>query len=137
MDIMDDLANGKPISKAYLEIWCQSYDECVVTLKHREMAFQAGFAGERGERTWKERIRSLHDLLFIDLKGGPCGSESYALIRNPYLVIRWHHARKQPGLLPDKVNALMARATEIGAPDFDIPGLGEPPVPDESAVASA
>jgi hypothetical protein len=120
----------KPVSAAYLEVWCQSYDECVVTLRHQEMAFLAGFTGQRGERTWRERVRLLNDLGFISLKGGSSGPESYALIYNPYLVIRDHAAKKTPGLLTDKVNALMARAAEIGAPDFDLPGLGVP-MPEE------
>lgn len=123
MDIMDDLSNGKPVSKVYLEIWCQSYDECVVLLK-AEMAFLAGFGGQRGERTWRERVRILRDLGFIKTAGGALGPESYALILNPYLVIRSHHTERTPGLIVDKVNALMARAAEIGAPDFDIPELG-------------
>jgi hypothetical protein len=137
MSIMDDLSKGKPVSMAYLEIWCQSFDECVVTLRHQEMAFLAGSTGQRGERTWRERIRILHTLGFIDLKGGPAGPESYALIYNPYLVVRKHVAKKTPGLLTDKVNALMARAAEIGAPDFDLPGLGEPLPPEPTANASS
>jgi hypothetical protein len=131
MSIIDDLSKGKPASMAYLEIWCQSWDhECVVTLRHQEMAFQAGFTGQRGVRMWRERVRLLHELGFIDLKGGPAGPDSYALIYNPYLVIRQHIDKKAPGLVADKVNALMARAAEIGAPDFDLPPLGEP-LPDD------
>ncbi len=127
MSIIDDLTKGKPASMVYLEIWCQSYEEeCLVTLRHQEMAFLAGFGGQRGERSWRERIRALHQLWFIDLKSGTAGPETYALIYNPYLVIREHMAKKTPGLLTDKVNALMARAADIGAPDFDIPALGVP-----------
>jgi hypothetical protein len=134
MSIMDDLSKGKPVSMAYLELWCQSWDnECMVTLDHQKMAFQAGFTGQRGVRMWRERIRALRDLEFIDLKEGAAGPDSYALIFNPYLVIRQHQAKKTPGLRADKVNALMVRATDIGAPDFDLPPLGEPlpPTPEK------
>lgn len=46
---------------------------------------------------------------------------SYALILNPYLVIRRLHDQKRPGLREDKYNALIERAGEIGAEDFDLP----------------
>jgi hypothetical protein len=138
MSIIDDLSKGRPASMAYLEIWCQSWDgECIVTLEHREMAFLAGFTGQRGERTWRERVRLLRDLGFIDLKGGPAGPDTYALIYNPYLVIRKLAADKTPGLLVDKVNTLMARAAEIGALDFDMPGLGEPSVREQQETERA
>jgi hypothetical protein len=46
---------------------------------------------------------------------------SYALILNPYLVIRRLHDQGTPGLREDKYNALIERAGEIGATDLDMP----------------
>jgi hypothetical protein len=63
-------------------------------------------------------LRALHKLSFIDLKSGPSGPESYALIWNPYLVIKCHHDSKTPGLREDKYNALVVRALEIGDKTF-------------------
>ncbi len=89
LSIMDDLANGQPVGMTYLELWGRAFDECFVTLsKPREMAFHAGFVGQRAERTWRGRMKIFADLGFIDLQPGPSGAMSYALILNPYLVIR-------------------------------------------------
>jgi hypothetical protein len=59
-------------------------------------------------------LKILHELGFIDLKGGASGDASYALILNPYKVIQEHHDKKTPGMREDKYNALVARAIELG-----------------------
>lgn len=134
MSIIDDLSNGRPASTAYLDLWTRAYDEGFVTLaKPREMAFHAGFTTQRAERTWKQKLDVLAELKFIDLKSGPSGPASYALIWNPYLVIKSHHDQKNTGLREDKFNALVARALEIGdrtfAPPAPIPSPVPPPPP--------
>jgi hypothetical protein len=122
LEIMNDLAGGQPVSTTYLELWGRAYDESFVTLsKPREMAFHAGFASQRGERTWRGRMKLLAQLGFIDIKAGPSGPMSYALILNPYLVIRRHMQESHPGVRADKYNALLQRAGEIGASDLDMP----------------
>lgn len=120
MEIMDDLANGKPVSSAYLELWCRSFDEGFVTLsKQEDIAFASGYSGQRSVSTWRQRMKTLHELGFIDLKPGSAGAMSYALLWNPYLVIKGHKEQGTPGLREDLYNALVARAYEIGADDFD------------------
>jgi hypothetical protein len=127
MSIMDDLANGQPVGPTYLELWCRAFDECFVTLsKAREMAFHSGFTGQRAERTWRGRMKILADLGFIDLQAGPSGPMSYALIYNPYLVIRRLY-ESQGGVRADKFNALVERAGEIGATDFEMPDPAKSP----------
>jgi hypothetical protein len=122
LEIMNDLAGGQPVSTTYLELWGRAYDENFVTLsKPREMAFHAGFGGQRGERTWRGRMKILAKLGFVDIKEGPSGSMSYALILNPYLVIRRHMQEGHSGIRADKYNALIQRAGEIGAADLDMP----------------
>ena len=55
ISIIDDLA-GSPLGMAYLELWGRAFDEGFVTLsKPREIAFHAGFDGQRGERTWRSK----------------------------------------------------------------------------------
>jgi hypothetical protein len=126
MSIADDLA-GERVSSTYLEIWCRAYDECFVVLsKSRELAFHSGFSGQRAERAWRSRVRKLAALGFIDVKEGPSGPESYALIRNPYKVIKGHKEKCTSGLAQDKYNALFARAVEIGAKDMDQPAAKSP-----------
>jgi hypothetical protein len=115
MNIMDDMANGQPISSTYFELWCRSFDENFVVLsKPQQSAFHAGFTGQRAERTWRGRLKILADLGFIALQDGPSGPASYVLILNPYKVIQYHLEKKHPGIRQDKYNALMERALEVG-----------------------
>jgi len=119
--IMDDLSNGKPVSAVYLDLWFRTFDNdaYVVTSKQQEMAFSAGFGGQRAVRTWKDRVKILADLGFVDVKAGPSGPISYVLIWNPYKVIKHHYESKTPGLQEAAYNALMERVIEIGASDLD------------------
>ena len=50
---MDMLApKGKPVSATYLDLWCRTFDDSfVIVSKPREMAYFAGFSGERGHHT--------------------------------------------------------------------------------------
>lgn len=119
MNIMDGLSEkGFPIGQTYLEMWCRLYDELFLTLNRpEEMAFYAGFTGQRAARTWKDRVKRLHDLGFIGLKSGPLGEMSYAVFFNPYHVIKRAYLK---GLVAeDKYRALVIRANEIGAFDLD------------------
>lgn len=125
--LMDRLSKGKPVSATYFELWCRMYDECFLNLKPREMAFHAGFSGQRAEQTWSERIKILQRLKFIETQPGPEGDLSYAVVLNPYKVIKGHFRAKAPGLDNAAYNALHQRATEIGAEDLDEP-TPEPPV---------
>lgn len=132
MGIMDDMAKGQPVSMTYLELWCRSFDENFVVLsKPQGTAFGSGFSGQRAERTWRNRLALLQKLKFIDLKGGPSGPASYALIYNPYKVIEWHHNEGTSGLRADKYNALMERALEVGDESLT------PPAPPETTAAPA
>ena len=120
LQTMDSMSKGKPISGAYLDLWFRTYDNSfVIVNKEREMAFYAGFSGERGVRTWVSRIKILKELSFIDVKEGPNGPVSYILIRNPYLALQSHHAKGQ--IADVYMNALKQRMIEIGAKDLTPP----------------
>lgn len=120
LSMLDDMSKGKPVSSVYFELWCRSFDEGFVTLsKHREMAFHSGLTGQRAERTWALKMKILNELKFIDIKPGSSGPLSYALIWNPYMVIKDHHENGHSAIREDKYNALIARALEIGANDLD------------------
>lgn len=128
LSIIDDLSNGRPASMTYLDLWTRAYDEGFVTLaRPREMAFHSGFTTQRAERTWRQKLDVLAELGFIDIKSGPNGPASYALLLNPYLVIKRHHEEKNVGLREDKFNALVARALEIGDRTFAPPAPTPPP----------
>jgi hypothetical protein len=99
-------------------MWCRLFDECFLILNRpEEMAFHAGFFGQRAVRTWRDRIRRLRDLGFIDIKPGPMGEFSYALFWNPYHVVRRHY--EAGNVQEAKWHALVVRANEIGATDID------------------
>jgi hypothetical protein len=128
----------------YFELWCRSFDEMYVSLsKSKELAFCAGFIGQRAERTWAEKIRKLADLGFIKIQSGQAGPLSHALIMNPYLVIKKMHEDGQPGLSKEKYRGLEDRAHEISATDLDDDYLDDddeedaPPAPVPKAPAKA
>ena len=118
--ILDDMAKNKPLSKTYASLWFRTFDEGMVTIPNpAALAFEAGFGSERGVQTWKARMQALVDLGFIMAKEGASGDFSAVLILNPILVIRRLRAKK--GRIQDrKFNALLARASEVGAKDFEI-----------------
>jgi hypothetical protein len=119
LTLMDRLSKGKPLSSTYLELWCRMFDECFVNLKPREMAFHAGFSGQRAEQTWAERMRILEKLKFIETKPGAEGDLSFAVVLNPYKVIKRHFKSHGSVLDETSYNALIQRMSEIGATDFD------------------
>lgn len=99
-------------------MWCRLYDELFLTLNRpEEMAFHAGFEGQRALRTWRDRVRRLAELGFIALKKGPLGDYSYAIFFNPYHVIKRFYLK---GMVQEaKWQAIVVRANEVGAFDFD------------------
>jgi len=119
MGIMDDLSGkGFPVGRTYLEMWARLREEEFLTLNRpEEMAFHAGFEGQRALRTWKDRVQRLADLGFIGLKPGPLGDLSYAVFYNPYHVIK--RAYLENKFQEKKWQALVIRANEIGAFDLD------------------
>lgn len=67
---------------------------------------------------WKTLV--LTSLLgFIKVKPGHSGELSYAIILNPYQVIKFHHKNKTAGMREDLFNGPLQRANEIGANDLD------------------
>ncbi len=121
LSLMDRLSKNKPVSAVYLELWCRMFDESIVNLKPREMAFHAGFSGQRAEQTWSERMKILKTLGFIETQPGPEGELSYAVVLNPYRVIKKHFTKKTAGLDMAAYNALIQRASDIGANDLNGP----------------
>lgn len=122
--IMDGMNKGYPVSSVYTDLWCRAPDEMFLQLQsHSGLAFSAGFEGERAQRTWRDRIRRLQEQGFIDVQPGPFGDISYAVIFNPYHIIRRHYEAGHPAVTQARYNALLARADEIGADDLtgDLP----------------
>ncbi len=126
MVMMDALSKGRPVSSTYLELWCRTHDESVLILtgKEHEYATASGFSGERAVSTWFARLDILAELGFIRLADGPRGPRSYALLLNPYHVLK----KLEPKIERFLWNTFLARVVEIRATDMDEPAA-EPPLP--------
>lgn len=138
MSIMDDLSGkGFPVGQTYFEMWSRLMEEGFLTLNRpEEMAFHSGFSGQRSVRTWKDRVKRLRELGFIDVKEGPLGELSYAIVLNPYHVIKRHHIEGR--VQSAKWQALVVRALEIKAFDLDEiddKGVLAPPIKAEVTMA--
>ena len=81
------------------------------------LAAEAGFTGERAVSTWKERMRTLVDLGFIDARKGTTGDFHYVLLFNPNQVAGQLRDRIQDGMFLQ----LQTRVIEIGANDIATP----------------
>ncbi|MCY4152975.1 MAG: hypothetical protein OXE94_12190 [Aestuariivita sp.] len=119
MSVMDDLSGkGFPVSRTYFEMWARLRHEQFLTLnRSEEMAFHAGFEGQRALRTWKDRVQRLANLGFIGVKPGPLGDLSYAVFFNPYHVVK--RAYLDNKIQERKWQALVVRASEVGSLDLD------------------
>ena len=119
MSIMDDMSGkGHPVSRTYFEMWSRLREEQFLTLNRpEEMAFYAGFEGQRALRTWKDRVHRLADMGFIELQVGPVGDLSFAVFYNPYHVVK--RAYLDGRVQERKWQALVIRANEINVFDLD------------------
>ena len=113
LQIMDHLADkGKPVSQSYLSLWCRVFDESLVVIQNeKEMAFEAGFTGQRDVTTWHSRMKNLVEMGFIDAKAGSAGKYQYVLIFNPYVVIK--KLKKEKRIPEHLFIALFSRSQEV------------------------
>jgi len=117
--IMDSLSKGNPVSVTYFDLWCRAHDDYVVSLeRQKEMAFYCGFKGQRAIQTWSARIKTLHELGFINVKEGAHGPLSHAVILNPYKVVQKFSAKRKSLVDGAVLNELHVRAAAIGANDL-------------------
>lgn len=117
--IMDQLSNRQPVSSTYLALWCHLFDESIVIIRDpNSMAFEAGYAGQRADATWKKKMAILDDLGFIQSKPGPHGPFNFVLVLHPHKVVKKLYDEKKGLIRADTYNAFIQRALEIGAKDF-------------------
>lgn len=115
--IMDALTKNHPVSDTYLALWCRGFDEGLVSLSAQDMAFESGFSGQRAVQTWGARMKLLRELGFIRTQTGPAGDLSYALILNPFLIVK--ELRSKGNVDDQDYNGLLARAHAVGSKDLD------------------
>ncbi|MDD2882956.1 MAG: hypothetical protein PHQ58_21300 [Rhodoferax sp.] len=116
--LLDQLSGkGFPLLSTYLTLWCWVFDEAMVEIRNpREMAYESGFSGPRAEVTWKNRMKRLEALGFIQVKPGLAGEFQYVLLLNPLQRIKEIYADKPVDAL---YSALLGRSAQVGADDFD------------------
>lgn len=118
-DVSKQVTDGKavPAGKSYLVLWCRVFDEGYLKIENEAAAaLEAGYSGERNVSTWREHMRVLKALGFIDSKDGTSGEFHHILIFNPYQVIKALHAK---GWVQQAAyTALFERALEIRATDL-------------------
>ena len=116
MVMMDELSPKKPVSGAYLSLWCRAWDDPLVSIGSRmlEVALEAGFTGQRAVNSLTSRLAVLERLHFVKFAPGAGGDYSFGLIFNPYLVLKSHRQK----LSKSNWNALLSRLNEIGADDL-------------------
>jgi len=103
-----------PAGRTYLTLWCRVFGEGLVRIDNEMIAAsEAGYVGERSVSTWREHMRVLKDLGFIDYRGGPAGPMQYILLLNPYRIAQLLRTKKWISEI--QYTGLFQRATEIGA----------------------
>lgn len=107
-----------PAGKSYLVLWCRVFDEGVVRIDvEAAAAMEAGYVGERNVTTWREHLRVLKELGFIDYAAGQAGPCQFVLLLNPYHAVK---ALFEKGWVQQAAyNALFQRAQEIRATDLE------------------
>ncbi|ANL68474.1 hypothetical protein AMC82_PB00310 (plasmid) [Rhizobium phaseoli] len=119
ISIINDLTKGKPAGLTFLELWCRAFNEMYVSLgAAAALATHSGYSGPRAVRMWQERIGQLDELGFIRTKNGAAGRYSHAVILNPHKIIRSLYEAGHEGVVKEKYEALVERATEVGSDDF-------------------
>ncbi|AOI77937.1 hypothetical protein WS54_16435 [Burkholderia sp. NRF60-BP8] len=119
MNVINDITKRKtgkaiPAGKTYLVLWLHVFDEALVRIdSEADAAFEAGYEGERNVSTFRNHMKMLKELGFIDFRKGTKGPMQYVLLLNPYKVVKKLHAA---GLVPDtQYAALLERASAIGS----------------------
>jgi hypothetical protein len=107
-----------PAGQAYLVLWCRVFDEGMVKIENdASAAFEAGYSGERSVATWREHLRVLKALGFIDFKPGSAGPCQYVLLLNPYQAA--FRLRASNWVQEVLYTTLLQRMSETGATDLD------------------
>jgi len=114
INIIDALTKNASAGNTYFTLWCRSFDEQVIEIGNpADLASESGFSGERAVYTWRQRMKSLKSMGFID---SYTGSHDYqfVLLFNPHKVIK-----KKKGEIPANLySQLFSRALDIGARDM-------------------
>jgi hypothetical protein len=128
--ILGEISKNQPLGQTYSTLWAYTWNNnAFVRLnKWGKLAFAAGFKGQRGERTFRDRLKLLASLGFAEIKPNGSNPMGFAFLPNPHDVIMRIHSTltlaasseeraKMPNLREETFNAFLARALELGCKD--------------------
>jgi hypothetical protein len=112
---------GIDVGRTYLDLLASNMDEGLVQVNsEHDFALRAGFSGgDRGVRSWQERLELLADLGFIKIHRGPTDRVDFIVLVHPRKVVK---ALRRNGRLKD--NALWDAFRQSLA-DFDPNSMDE------------
>lgn len=88
LDRDKSLKDGKDITRTYLTLLSHNWGEGLIVINEEaEFARMSGFTGTRAVRSWRERMRALSDLGFIEIKPRGDKEFGYALMIHPWHVV--------------------------------------------------
>ncbi|MGP5327834.1 hypothetical protein [Vreelandella titanicae] len=111
--LLDRLAGkGTPVAPTYFALWCRVRDEGCLEIRDKEdLAYEAGFSGQRAIYSLSQRIRKLQELGFIKTKQKGNNEFQYIMIVNPLSVL----LNKRDEIDPAGFQTLCIRMEEISA----------------------
>jgi hypothetical protein len=129
--ILDEMSKNYPLGTTYEALWSFTWSNNGFIRMNRpgDIAFAAGFTGQRGERTLTDRLHRLERLGFIEIKPSGNRDIGFVFIPNPHPLILSLYEAKVGMSAPSKLreiaanlqestyNAFLARALEIDAKD--------------------
>ena len=117
VNIIDALTKNTSAGNTYFCLWCRSFDEQVIEISNpADLAAESGFSGERAVYTWRQRMKALKELGFIDTHAGT-HEYQFVLLLNPHKVIR-NMKDKILANHPSLYAQLISRAMDVGARDM-------------------
>jgi hypothetical protein len=126
--MLDESSKNHPLGSTYQALWAFTWDNNAFIRLNRakEVAYAAGFTGQRGERTLLDRIKRLSDAGFVEVKPSGGNRFGFIFIPNPHEVVMriWAlqmraTADERPPITLQEAsyNAFLERALEIGCND--------------------
>jgi hypothetical protein len=102
------------LTRVYLDLWGRVFDEGVVEISDQaEFAYSSGFYGNRGVRSWRERLETLAQLGFVRVASRWRDDIHCVMLVHPDKVIQ---ELEREGKIPELWKArYLARLEEIGA----------------------
>ena len=113
LDELSEKGTGNP-SRVYVDLWSRIYEDATYDIAdEEELAYSAGYTGQRASRTWRNHIEQLKKLRFIETAQVGNRPNGNILILDPYIVAAYH---KDKGNASDAWWATFTdRAAKVGA----------------------